>query len=47
MRLPGNLWVKQMLLLAWLAEEDEDDDNEQFYNQLNGEGHRRRDHHLL
>jgi hypothetical protein len=27
-----------MLLLAWLAEEDEDDDNEWFYNQLNGEG---------
>jgi hypothetical protein len=25
-----------MLLLAWLAEEDEDDDNEWFYNQLNG-----------
>jgi hypothetical protein len=36
-----------MLLLAWLAEEDEDDDNEQFYNQLNGEGCPRRDCCLL
>jgi hypothetical protein len=47
MRLPGDLWFNQMLLLAWLAEEDEDDDeNEQFYNQLNGEGRRRRDRRL-
>jgi hypothetical protein len=37
-----------MLLLAWLAEEDEDDDeNGRFYNQLNEEGHRRRDRRLL
>jgi hypothetical protein len=47
MRLPGNLWFNQMLLLAWLAEEEDEDDNERFYNQLNGEGHRCRDCHLL
>jgi hypothetical protein len=46
MRLPGDLWFNQMLLLAWLAEEEDDDENEQFYNQLNGEGHRRRDRRL-
>jgi hypothetical protein len=46
MRRPGDIWLNQMLLLAWLAEEDEDDDNEQFYNQLNGEGCHRRDRHL-
>jgi hypothetical protein len=47
MRLPGDLWVNQMLLLALLAEEVEDDDNERFYNQLNGEGHHCCDCHLL
>jgi hypothetical protein len=46
MRLPGDLWFNQMLLLAWLEEEDEDDNNEPFYNQLNGEGHCRHDCHL-
>jgi hypothetical protein len=46
MRLPGDLWFNQMLLLAWLAEEEDDDENERFYNQLNGEGRRRRDLHL-
>jgi hypothetical protein len=38
MRLPGDFWCNQMLLLAWPAEEEDDDENEQFYNQLNGEG---------
>jgi hypothetical protein len=46
MRLPGDLWFNQMLLLAWLAEEDGEDGNEWFYNQLNGKGCRRRDCHL-
>jgi hypothetical protein len=27
-----------MLLLAWLEEEGEDDNNGQFHNQLNGKG---------
>jgi hypothetical protein len=47
MRLPGDLWFNQMLLLAWLAEEDDEDDNERFYNQFNGEGRRCRDRPLL
>jgi hypothetical protein len=38
MWLPGDLWFNQMLLLAWLAEEEDDEENEQFYNHLNGEG---------
>jgi hypothetical protein len=46
MRLPGDLWFNQMLLLAWLAEEEDDDKNDQFYNQLNGEGRCCRDHCL-
>jgi hypothetical protein len=45
MRLPGDVWFNQMLLQAWLEEED-DDNNEWFCNQLNGEGHRRCDCHL-
>jgi hypothetical protein len=46
MRLPGDLWFNQMLLLAWLEEDDEDDNNGQFYNQLNGEWCCRRNCHL-
>jgi hypothetical protein len=46
MRLPSDLWFNQMLLLAWLAEEEDDDENERLYNQLNGEGRCRRDRHL-
>jgi hypothetical protein len=38
MRLPGDLWFNQMQLLAWLAEEDDDDKIERFYNQLNRYG---------
>jgi hypothetical protein len=34
-----------MLLLAWLAEEDDDEENEWFYNQLNREGRRRHNCH--
>jgi hypothetical protein len=34
------LWFNQILLLAWLAEEEDDDENDRFYNQLNGEGRR-------
>jgi hypothetical protein len=46
MWLPGDLWCNQMLLLAWLAEEEDDDKNEWFYNQLNQEGRHRHDCHL-
>jgi hypothetical protein len=46
MSIHGDLWFNQMLLLAWLAEEEDDDENDRFYNQLNGEGRRRRDRRL-